>query len=185
MALCRLPSQDLSAHRLCLLTILAVKRTEGRGWAAATMIILICAGWYRNGMIRRELTHSRSVGFGFPYHIVSPRVLLSKPWASTPCSVHCQHVALFLFLLHAYSSPRNRKLMCNSTLGDFALYWNAAWAEDRAMLGSNPSADPGPKTEAGCPDGVPRFAFLTLGIGTKAINPGGLGAGPQLQRLAE
>jgi len=25
----------------------------------------------------------------------------------------------------------------------------AAWAEDRAMLGSNPSADPGPHTEAG------------------------------------
>ena len=78
--------------------------------AAATMIILICAGWYRNGMIRRELTHSRNVGFGFPYHIVSPRVLLSKPWASTLCSIHCRHVALFFWLLHAYaSSSRNRK----------------------------------------------------------------------------
>jgi len=109
----------LSAHCLYLPIMLAVKRTEGRGWAAATMIILICAGWYRNGMIRRELTHSKSVGFGFPYHIGSPRVLLSKPWASTHCSIHCQQVASFLCLLHAYS--RNRKLMCNSTVGDFAL----------------------------------------------------------------
>jgi hypothetical protein len=78
--------------------------------AAATMMILICAGWYRTGMIRRELTHSKSVDFGFPYHIGPSRVLLSKPWASTLCSVHCRQVALFVWLLHAYaSSARNRK----------------------------------------------------------------------------
>jgi len=35
----------------------------------------------------------------------------------------------------------------------------AAWTEDRAPLGSDPSADPGAKTEAGChfrhPFGLP------------------------------
>jgi len=78
--------------------------------AAATMVILICAGWYRNGMIRRELTHSSNVDFGFPYHIGLSRVLLSKPWASTLCSIHGRQVALFVWLLHAYASTsRNRK----------------------------------------------------------------------------
>jgi len=33
-----------------------------------------------------------------------------------------------------------------------------AWTEDRALLGSNPSADPGAKTEAGCRT-MPRFVF--------------------------
>jgi hypothetical protein len=60
----------------------------------------------------------------------------------------------------------------------------SAWAEDRAMLGSNPSADPGTKTEAGCYTRHPvSLVVASLGIGTKAINPGGLGAGPQMPIL--
>jgi len=56
-----------------------------------------------------------------------------------------------------------------------AVNWNTTWAEDRALLGSNPSADPGAKTGG-------RAADLTVGrspsaspsgIGTKAINPSG------------
>jgi hypothetical protein len=58
------------------------------------------------------------------------------------------------------------------------------------MLGSNPSADSGSKTDAGCQRGTP-FRILplslristkcpSLGIGIKAINPGGLGAGSQI-----
>jgi hypothetical protein len=47
------------------------------------------------------------------------------------------------------------------------------------MLESNPSADSGTKTEAGCRYGTP-FHYPSLRIGTKAINSGGLGAGPQI-----
>ena len=41
------------------------------------------------------------------------------------------------------------------------------WAENRATLGSDLSADPGPKTEAGCPRGYPVFVIVSfpLGIG--------------------
>ena len=50
-----------------------------------------------------------------------------------------------------------------------------AWAEDRAMLGSNPSADSGTKTEAGCPFWHPVLSYIrsfpNFGIGTNAINP--------------
>ena len=50
------------------------------------------------------------------------------------------------------------------------------------MLGSNPSADPGPKTEAGAYVYCTRFPFLgILRFGTNALNPGGLGAGPQIK----
>jgi hypothetical protein len=39
-----------------------------------------------------------------------------------------------------------------------------AWAEDRAMLGSNPSANPGAKTEAGCHSWHPvPFSFKISG----------------------
>ena len=48
------------------------------------MIILICAGWYRNGMVRRELSHSKCAGSGFPYRIARSRILLSKPWPRPP-----------------------------------------------------------------------------------------------------
>jgi len=65
------------------------------------MIILICAGWYRNGMVRRELSHSKCAGSGFPYRIARSRILLSKPWPSTSCSVHYP----FLFLSHALDHP--------------------------------------------------------------------------------
>jgi hypothetical protein len=45
------------------------------------------------------------------------------------------------------------------------------------MLGSNPSADSGAKTETGSfIDPVP--SLLHLRFGTCALNPGGLGAGP-------
>jgi hypothetical protein len=61
----------------------------------------------------------------------------------------------------------------------------AAWAEDRAMLGSNPSADPGPKTRRGVIHGTPfrLHPALSLGIGIKAINPGGMGAGPHVKKF--
>jgi hypothetical protein len=42
------------------------------------------------------------------------------------------------------------------------------------MLGSNPSADPGTKTEAECPERALRFVynlFPNFGIGANAINP--------------
>jgi hypothetical protein len=47
-----------------------------------------------------------------------------------------------------------------------------AWAEDRALLGSNPSADPGARTERRAMDSsVARLSSTTFGIGTKAKNP--------------
>jgi putative transposase len=61
------------------------------------------------------------------------------------------------------------------------------WAEDRAMLGSNPSADPGAKTEGRAIESVARppqpGAQLSrpFGIGTKAINPRPEGATPPRQ----
>jgi len=48
------------------------------------------------------------------------------------------------------------------------------WAEDRATVGTDPSADPVAETG----DGAARFApllFSISGIGTNAINPGGFG----------
>ena len=50
-----------------------------------------------------------------------------------------------------------------------------AWAEDRAIRGRNPSADPGAKTggrAAGPLVDRPSFPFPS-GIGSKAINPSG------------
>ena len=60
----------------------------------------------------------------------------------------------------------------------------AAWTEDRAPLGSDPSADPGAKTEAGCHFRHPVwFAYpRNFGIGTRAINPGGVGGWPPLNK---
>ncbi len=47
-----------------------------------------------------------------------------------------------------------------------------AWAEDRALLGSNPSADPGAKTEGRAAGDYHASApLLSFGIGTKAKNP--------------
>ena len=47
-----------------------------------------------------------------------------------------------------------------------------AWAEDRALLGSNPSADPGAKTERRAMDSsVARLSSTPFGIGVKAKNP--------------
>lgn len=53
------------------------------------------------------------------------------------------------------------------------------------MLGSNPSADSGPKTEAECHSWHSVSYELNpkdLGIGINAINPGGMGAGPHLKK---
>jgi hypothetical protein len=66
-----------------------------------------------------------------------------------------------------------------SPLGGSPLQLHSAWAEDRAMLGSNPSADSGTKAEVGCQHGTP-LHYPNLRIGTKAINPRGLGTGPQI-----
>lgn len=47
-----------------------------------------------------------------------------------------------------------------------------AWAEDRALLGSNPSADPGARTERrAMGSSVARLSSTPFGIGTKAKNP--------------
>lgn len=100
------------------------------------------------------------------------------------------NLALFQFQFHAFDIPRignpeNLSIELSvlngcSPLGASPVKLDSAWAEDRAMLGSNPSADSGPKTEAGCLNGIPFRILINLGIGTKAINPGGLGAGPQV-----
>ena len=49
------------------------------------------------------------------------------------------------------------------------------WAEDRATVGIDPSADPGTKTEGRATLGMLGSPALPLlfGIGTKAINPSG------------
>jgi hypothetical protein len=99
------------------------------------------------------------------------------------------NLSLFQFQFHAFDIPRigypdNLSIKLSvlngcSPLGASPVQLHSAWAEDRAMLGSNPSADSGPKTEAGCLNHTPFRILIALGIGTKAINPGGLGAGPQ------
>ena len=40
------------------------------------------------------------------------------------------------------------------------------------MLGSNPSADSGPKTEAGCDNSTPFCILITSGLGPKRKIPG-------------
>jgi len=96
--------------------------------------------------------------------------------------------SLLQFQFHAFDIPG----ICNTEylsiklsilnggtpLGASPVQLHSAWAEDRAMLGSIPSADSGTKTEAGCQHVTP-FHYPSLRIGTKAINPGGMGAGPQ------
>ena len=62
------------------------------------------------------------------------------------------------------------------------LDFTSDWAEDRALLGSNPSADPEAETGDGAGALAPSL-FSISGIGTKAMNPGGLGAGPQLKKV--
>lgn len=46
-----------------------------------------------------------------------------------------------------------------------------AWTEDRAMLGSNPSAAPGAETEAPGHRSVSRLTSNVFGISNNAINP--------------
>ena len=47
----------------------------------------------------------------------------------------------------------------------------SARAEDKALLGSNLSVDPGAKTEGRAASTVARLCPTPFGIGTKAINP--------------
>src|SRR5438132_3549737 len=49
------------------------------------------------------------------------------------------------------------------------------WAEDRATVGTDPSADPGAKTEGAAPSAA--LSFPPFGIGIKALNPRGSGGG--------
>ena len=46
-----------------------------------------------------------------------------------------------------------------------------SWAEDRATVGTDPSAAPGAKTEGRAAHTVARLYPTPFGIGTKAINP--------------
>src|SRR5262245_21032637 len=63
-------------------------------------------------------------------------------------------------------------------VGPFAFVTIAlAWAEDRALLGSNLSAVPRAGTKAGSGNG-PLLPFPDFRPGTSASNPGGLGAKP-------
>ena len=97
------------------------------------------------------------------------------------------NLTLFQFQFHTFNKPRigdtknlfiQLAVLNGSTLlGALPVQLNSAWAEDRAMLGSIPRADSGTKTEAGCQHVTP-FHYPSLRIGTKAINPGGMGAGP-------
>ena len=49
------------------------------------------------------------------------------------------------------------------------------WAEDRATVGTDPSADPGAKTEGAAQRAA--LSFPPFGIGIKALNPRGSGGG--------
>lgn len=99
------------------------------------------------------------------------------------------NLPLLQFQFHAFDIPRignpeNLSIKLSvlngvSPLDASPVQLHSVWAEDRAMLESNPSADSGTKTEAGCRNGTP-FHYPSLRIGTKAINSGGLGAGPQI-----
>src|SRR5512146_3180726 len=52
------------------------------------------------------------------------------------------------------------------------LSWPTAWAEERATVGTDPSADPGAKTEGWAATSLCRPPFPSpFGIGTNAINP--------------
>lgn len=47
-----------------------------------------------------------------------------------------------------------------------------AWAEDRATVGTDPSADPGARTEGRAMSSfVARLSLTPFGIGAKALNP--------------
>lgn len=46
-----------------------------------------------------------------------------------------------------------------------------AWAEDKATVGTDLSADPGAKTEERAASSVARLSQTPFGIGTHAINP--------------
>ena len=79
------------------------------------------------------------------------------------------NLTLFQFQFHTFNKPRigDTKNLCvqlavlngSSLLGALPVQSDSTWTEDRAMLGSNPSADSGPKTEPGCLKTTPRVAF--------------------------
>jgi hypothetical protein len=79
--------------------------------------------------------------------------------------------------LRRFHSPLLFLWMC-VTIVFFVLNFTSTWAEDRALRERNPSADPGAKTGDGASTLAPSL-FSISGIGTNAINSGGLGAGPQ------
>ena len=54
----------------------------------------------------------------------------------------------------------------------FGVQSSTAWAEDKATVGTDLSADPGAKTEGRAMDSsLARLSRLPFGIGSKAINP--------------
>jgi hypothetical protein len=79
------------------------------------------------------------------------------------------NLTLFQFQFHTFNKPRigdtknlfiQLAVLNGSTLlGALPVQLNSTWTEDRAMLGSNPSADSEPKTEPGCLKTAPRVAF--------------------------
>jgi hypothetical protein len=78
------------------------------------------------------------------------------------------NLTLFQFQFHAFNKQgigNSKNLFVKLSVlnrglrfGAFPIQLRSTWAEDRAMLGSNPSADSGPKTERGVTT-APRFAF--------------------------
>jgi len=125
--------------------------------------------------------------------------LRARPLNSNRMGQKNVNLPIFEFQFHTFDVPRisdaeNLGVKLSilngcSPLGAIPLNLYSAWAEDRAMLGSNPSAVQGPRPRWGV-SMAPRFAFYLaasgfslpplLGIGIKALNPGGLGAGPHL-----
>jgi hypothetical protein len=87
------------------------------------------------------------------------------------------NLSLFQLQFYAFDKPRlgNPKnlfvqlsvLNGSSPISAFPVKLYSAWTEDRAMLGSNSSADSGPKTEAGCDNSTPFRILVASGLGPK------------------
>jgi hypothetical protein len=87
------------------------------------------------------------------------------------------NLTLFQFQFHTFNKPRigDTKNLCvqlavlngSSLLGALPVQSYSTWTEDRAMLGSNPSADSEPKTEAGCFNNTPFRILMASGLGPK------------------
>jgi hypothetical protein len=102
-----------------------------------------------------------------------------RAWPLNATGVVQKYVNLTLFQVQFYTFNKPRigdtKNLCvqldvlngSSLLGALPVQSNSTWTEDRAMLGSNPSADSGPKTEPGCLNRTPGRILMVSGLGPK------------------